>query len=103
SAYADHRDLPSFPTRRSSDLCFELPQPFRDFMFSSPREVKLSKPWPIPADSPPGAAGLRAYRLGADDFSKGFFTAHSGIWRRALDRKSTRLNSSHVEISYAVF
>src|SRR5438874_5912930 len=29
-----------------------------------------------------------------------------GFWRRArwaLDRKSTRLNSSHVEISYAVF
>src|SRR5690349_24202680 len=24
-------------------------------------------------------------------------------WRRQLDRKSTRLNSSHVEISYAVF
>src|SRR5690349_24118649 len=25
-----------------------------------------------------------------------------GVGRRALDRKSTRLNSSHVEISYAV-
>src|SRR5690349_24174282 len=24
-------------------------------------------------------------------------------WRSAVDRKSTRLNSSHVEISYAVF
>src|SRR5688572_32340851 len=25
------------------------------------------------------------------------------IWERALDRKSTRLNSSHSQISYAVF
>src|SRR5690606_42130220 len=25
------------------------------------------------------------------------------IWRRNIDRKSTRLNSSHVKISYAVF
>src|SRR6267378_968306 len=28
---------------------------------------------------------------------------HSLNWRDNLDRKSTRLNSSHVEISYAVF
>src|SRR5204862_7996443 len=27
----------------------------------------------------------------------------SAHWRRTSDRKSTRLNSSHVEISYAVF
>src|SRR3989442_7598910 len=27
----------------------------------------------------------------------------SGIWVRLRDRKSTRLNSSHVRISYAVF
>src|SRR5690349_23142443 len=31
-------------------------------------------------------------------------TCHGRIWRRdGQDRKSTRLNSSHVEISYAVF
>src|SRR5438874_4868685 len=29
--------------------------------------------------------------------------AADGLDRRSLDRKSTRLNSSHVEISYAVF
>src|SRR5438874_10024897 len=29
--------------------------------------------------------------------------ARSGAYNRTLDRKSTRLNSSHVEISYAVF
>src|SRR5690606_39441130 len=26
-----------------------------------------------------------------------------GTWRKPVDRKSTRLNSSHVKISYAVF
>src|SRR3712207_8867481 len=26
-----------------------------------------------------------------------------GVWQRRLDRKSTRLNSSHANISYAVF
>src|SRR5690606_41448776 len=42
------------------------------------------------------------------------FTTHTSLWRRfslstarvtvmATDRKSTRLNSSHVKISYAVF
>src|SRR6266487_2233765 len=30
-------------------------------------------------------------------------TAGSGVRRQALDRKSTRLNSSHPSISYAVF
>src|SRR5438874_3898397 len=29
--------------------------------------------------------------------------SHVYLWRGRLDRKSTRLNSSHVEISYAVF
>src|SRR5437870_13791652 len=62
--YGDHRDLPSFPTRRSSDL----------------------------PDLPHGA------------------TVADWLTRRDLgrptvgvDRKSTRLNSSHVAISYAVF
>src|SRR5690625_6666351 len=42
-------------------------------------------------------------------FVKGFVTnlggktSHSAIMARTLDRKSTRLNSSHVAISYAVF
>src|SRR5699024_12275442 len=58
----DHRDLHSFPTRRSSDL------------FAS-RDQN-----PLP------------YRLATAQYG-----AADG------DRKSTRLNSSHVSISYAVF
>src|SRR5207302_10081016 len=58
--HGDHPDLPSFPTRRSSDLLG------------------------------PGTPGFRNYPGGQN--------------RRApRDRKSTRLNSSHVKSSYAVF
>src|SRR5690554_7232767 len=35
----------------------------------------------------------------------GYTTEHNAVWQlwRGKDRKSTRLNSSHVRISYAVF
>src|SRR5207302_10770353 len=62
-----HRDLPSFPTRRSSDLI--------------EREIEL---W-------------LALRVQQPRFRRG----DDALQR--LDRKSTRLNSSHVKISYAVF
>src|SRR5699024_12711621 len=64
---ADHRDLHSFPTRRSSDLSFGTRRSW--VQIPPPRQWK--SPWN------PGAFHL--------------------------DRKSTRLNSSHVSISYAVF
>src|SRR5690625_6164262 len=38
--------------------------------------------------------------IGLDNYVRLF---NDGIFRQALDRKSTRLNSSHVAISYAVF
>src|SRR5438876_12191838 len=65
--YGDHRDLHSFPTRRSSDLYIrDVPDfPTAGILF---RDIT-----PLLA-SPEG-----------------------------LDRKSTRLNSSHPSISYAVF
>jgi phosphopantetheinyl transferase len=34
----------------------------------------------------PGGASFEAYRLGVDDFPAGFFTAHGGVWQRALAR-----------------
>src|SRR5205814_10108011 len=63
--YDDHRDLHSFPTRRSSDLYHGQPL---------------------------GCRGGRPGRL-LDRGPKASWT----------DRKSTRLNSSHLGISYAVF
>src|SRR6266511_4843168 len=61
----DHRDLHSFPTRRSSDLA-------------------LATPTSLP---------------GKDTSALAVIAVSSPI----RDRKSTRLNSSHVKTSYAVF
>src|SRR5438874_11346392 len=75
SCYGDHRDLHSFPTRRSSDL--------------QPR-------WPDDGVQEP---------VGGLDILPPALRRRNLLvrQRRAGDRKSTRLNSSHVEISYAVF
>src|SRR5205085_10493451 len=67
------RDLPSFPTRRSSDLISRT----KTFTATSTCRPTCSSCFP------------RSRRLLAG--------MHSG------DRKSTRLNSSHSQISYAVF
>src|SRR5207249_7201072 len=99
SCYSSHPPphLPSFPTRRSSDL-------FRFGKTSAQFAEDLSKlENPLLAGKPPRRAQGAARKA---------FTAprrvpqRDGIVRRIetdLDRKSTRLNSSHVSISYAVF
>src|SRR5690606_40406627 len=87
--------LPSFPTRRSSDL--GLPSKVFDRMLD------------VAADAAPGD---RHYFV---RFARAATQRHAD-WLRLnerrqklrrtwedLDRKSTRLNSSHVKISYAVF
>src|SRR5690349_23824417 len=77
----DLTDLPSFPTRRSSDL------------------IGL-----FPPDRRIGALG----EVLAPAPGHGLAPRSDLLWNRRIgpgepDRKSTRLNSSHVEISYAVF
>src|SRR5947208_8965751 len=69
--YRDHRDLHSFPTRRSSDLAGIVEVVAHDRLVP---EIAASEPL-------------------------------AGVVRKqqSLDRKSTRLNSSHQIISYAVF
>src|SRR5205807_9643193 len=71
-----HRDLHSFPTRRSSDLV-----PLRRLG----AELEASPPRPDR-----GAHALRESLMACAP-------------RSGRDRKSTRLNSSHLVISYAVF
>src|SRR5438309_9118344 len=66
SCYGDHRELHSFPTRRSSDL---------------------------------SSVGCRQSTV---DCRLWFLRCAPEVHRRQ-DRKSTRLNSSHSSISYAVF
>src|SRR5690606_39613288 len=71
-SHGPHRDLPSFPTRRSSDLL-------------------LAPAGHFPQGDPPVVVAGQI-DLSADAKAGG-----------GTDRKSTRLNSSHVKISYAVF
>src|SRR5688500_20310293 len=79
-----HPDLHSFPTRRSSDL--SSPGPTRESPPSSPgagfcQETAPRDSWPL---APLVFRDCRSEPL-------------------TRDRKSTRLNSSHLVISYAVF
>src|SRR5205085_12666409 len=74
-SHADHPDLHSFPTRRSSDLARLLPGRHHQHQEAPALSIPLRA-----RGRPPG---------------------HGREHRR--DRKSTRLNSSHSQISYAVF
>src|SRR5205085_9597476 len=93
------RNLPSFPTRRSSDLACEdilhrqlgvdpMPetQALRAEMFEPSTAMVLAGGHP--------ANDYQTASLPACDTDQKLTTA---------DRKSTRLNSSHSQISYAVF
>src|SRR5690348_17586847 len=95
--YGDHRDLHSFPTRRSSDLDASAgdpgttdwicaPPPFGASVGVTPRNA-VGPMW-IVTDAFPATIWAASAR-----------TVLIGI----ADRKSTRLNSSHPSISYAVF
>src|SRR5699024_11984774 len=81
-----HLDLPSFPTRRSSDLRRGRP--------STPRSVSQRFALGTCMNGP-GAENSALYRPLKDVLKR-----QAEI---TADRKSTRLNSSHVSISYAVF
>src|SRR5207249_10933542 len=101
--YCDHCAHTSFPTRRSSDLGGACP----GRSTKRPGRGRGRRPWPGrglscgPADEGQeltfvqhgDAEPLRVVGLGAR-----ILTHH-----HVIDRKSTRLNSSHVSSSYAVF
>src|SRR5687768_17760693 len=79
----DHQDLHSFPTRRSSDL-----KNIRDYLQGSDRPIdRLTKFLTMGTEDGVGLEVVPGFE--ANDLM--------------LDRKSTRLNSSHGYISYAVF
>src|SRR5205085_9907872 len=92
SCYVAHRALHSFPTRRSSDLDAGSAER-REARFILGRRRVAGEPavgrrgmgGRPPVQAPDRAADRPANRA------------------RARDRKSTRLNSSHSQISYAVF
>src|SRR5438067_5306583 len=78
--YGDHRALHSFPTRRSSDL-----------------GAAIASGAELPQLGLGGSSANTSLVIAA--------LAVAVVWwlRSKTDRKSTRLNSSHVSISYAVF
>src|SRR3712207_8570254 len=64
--------------------------------------LQMLKGLPYGPDRPPRELGLQLALGQASIAAKGFAAAETGR-AYARDRKSTRLNSSHANISYAVF
>src|SRR5207244_13533876 len=91
---APHPDLHSFPTRRSSDL-------------ADVARVLPDQPEPEPVDAEPGdidqVPPVRLAGLASVIRDRKHGGRHQAHWDPVQDRKSTRLNSSHQIISYAVF
>src|SRR5690348_17937103 len=75
----DHPDLHSFPTRRSSDLCAGTHEMAQGHDGGTTIQYLIPRKAPVPPRPFPTATITQE------------------------DRKSTRLNSSHPSISYAVF
>src|SRR5690606_41445429 len=101
--YVDHQGLHSLPTRRSSDLLVVQTWPLTS---STPTPYTA---YTRPSSWPGTFAGVvRATTssvrgstfISVDRVTGGRPTA--AATNTASDRKSTRLNSSHVKISYAV-
>src|SRR5207302_11068491 len=98
-----HQHLPSFPTRRSSDLA-------QTYVYTLTRAL-------LPNVKSPIATLFLGPILGSDEVNSGKTATLTGIkaiddstlqitlkqptayFLQVLDRKSTRLNSSHVKIS----
>src|SRR5690606_40177117 len=88
-----HRDPHSFPTRRSSDL-IRVHGKGEAVQLGQTRLVVVGVLGHLDLDA--GDAVVQLERTGAVHVAV-------QIRIRRQDRKSTRLNSSHVKISYAVF
>src|SRR5207253_11195573 len=97
-----HPHLHSSPTRRSSDLPEQLEEGLQQAgpaRVDGPRACRVL----VVDDDPIVAAGTAAMLedLGHRAIEAG--SAEIALQLLSSDRKSTRLNSSHVAISYAVF
>src|SRR5699024_11920116 len=87
--------LPRLPTRRSSDLARADDQPEG---CQGPGEAEAERE---PGPEPVGQTQRERARPGVPD-GLGYPGGQEGETAGIEDRKSTRLNSSHVSISYAV-
>src|SRR5690606_39926387 len=99
TSYYDHlfvrpHHLPSLPTRRSSDLLND------EFRAGLSPELADFVAGPVPARVTMTGRGGGSRTLQAEfDLTDASMSVPEAAWS---DRKSTRLNSSHVKISYAV-
>src|SRR5206468_12507861 len=95
-----HPPLHSFPTRRSSDLgqrnARQLGKRLKNLTFASVFTSPLQR-----AMRTCELAGFQAVAEVDHNLVEWDYGQYEG--RRSADRKSTRLNSSHDQISYAVF
>src|SRR5690606_40300213 len=95
--------LHSFPTRRSSDLKHAL----STSLPSTSGDDSVNTGSICGTFSADSADSLYRWELYRSQFSALAFSSHwmssSRTAHGSSDRKSTRLNSSHVKISYAVF
>src|SRR5690606_39788320 len=99
-SYAAPPDLHSFPTRRSSDLAAQHFLGLVDVVAVTDTKAHVDATGRLQRDV--DHAAVRQCTVGNDDGAVvGRF--QDGVEDLDLDRKSTRLNSSHVKISYAVF
>src|SRR5690606_40334842 len=89
--YRPHPRPPPFPTRRSSDLRSTKTPDHRERSARRKRDTRCR----TTSGESPCSAAISTRR--SPSCSR---TSHSIV---SADRKSTRLNSSHVKISYAVF
>src|SRR5439155_23350383 len=96
NCYSDRRAIHSFPTRRSSDLfaAGELDATVDRHPGGNPGPLRPGGAAPAPDPSRAPGEATRDSRAPL---------LQDGILQSDGDRKSTRLNSSHVAISYAVF
>src|SRR5699024_12028678 len=90
-------DLHSFPTRRSSDLGYGYNDSRYEKVDADMQDISGNHPLATPMNSANYWASYKFPQGRLEGFGLGLGGNYSG------DRKSTRLNSSHVSISYAVF
>src|SRR5690606_42061256 len=92
-----HRGLRSFPTRRSSDLEFRYQPEGAVSATTQKRRSRFAPDWKHRLPRP------EMHWVSGTVNEQSPWLSETHVAQASEDRKSTRLNSSHVKISYAVF
>src|SRR5690606_41623933 len=101
SSSCDHRAHRSFPTRRSSDLVAGKTNVAGGRFTAADVYVGSQIDWGMEFGTIAPRPAFEAYVTPLRE--RGAYKRAKEIDNGLIDRKSTRLNSSHVKISYAVF